>query len=223
MGITGDWDRRISRRTLLKTGGSFAAGLTLAGIAGGPAFGQAIFPDDPFTLGVASGDPSPTGVVLWTRLAPNPLAVGGGMPPEPFEVEYELSQDVDFHAIVRKGSTVALPDEAHSARVEIQGLGPEHEYYYRFRAGDWISPVGRTRTRPNGNSMVRSLTFAFVSCQNYAEGYFTPYDEIAASEDIETVIFLGDYIYEGKNSRVRTHMPDLAIQTLDHYRTRHGQ
>ena len=122
------------------------------------------------------------------------------MPSEPFEVEYELSQDEDFHAIVRKGSTVALPDEAHSARAEIQGLGPEHEYYYRFRAGSWISPVGRTRTRPNGNSMVPSLTFAFVSCQNFAEGYFTPYDEIAASEDIETVVFLGDYIYEGKNS-----------------------
>ena len=146
MGITGDWDRRISRRTLLKTGGSFAAGITLA-----------------------------------------------------------------------------LPDEAHSARAEIQGLGPEHEYFYRFRAGSWISPVGRTRTRPNGNSMVRSLTFAFVSCQNYAEGYFTPYDEIAASPDIETVIFLGDYIYEGRNSRVRTHLPDLPIQSLDDYRIRHGQ
>src|SRR5215208_2460439 len=154
MGITGDWDRRISRRTLLKTGGSFAAGLTLAGIAGGPAFGQAIFPDDPFTLGVASGDPSPTGVVLWTRLAPNPLAVGGGMPPEPFEVRYELSQDEDFHAIVRKGSIVALPDEAHSVREEIEGLGPEHVYFYRFKVGDWVSPVGRTRTRPPGNSMV---------------------------------------------------------------------
>jgi alkaline phosphatase D len=223
VGITGDWDRRISRRTLLKTGGAFAAGITLAGIAGGPAFGQAIFPDDPFTLGVASGDPGPTGVVLWTRLAPNPLAVGGGMPPEAFEVEYELSQDADFHAIVRKGSTVALPDEAHSARAEITGLGPEHEYYYRFRAGDWISPVGRTHTRPNGNAMVRSLTFAFVSCQNYAEGYFTPYDEIAASEDIETVIFLGDYIYEGRNSGPRTHEPQKTIQTLDDYRIRHGQ
>ncbi|HET8950240.1 MAG TPA: alkaline phosphatase D family protein [Solirubrobacteraceae bacterium] len=223
MGITGDWDRRISRRTLLKTGGSFAAGLTLAGIAGGPAFGQAIFRDDPFTLGVASGDPSPTGVVLWTRLAPNPLAAGGGMPPEPFEVAYELSQDEDFHAIVRKGTTVALPDEVHSARAEIQGLGPEHEYYYRFKAGDWISPVGRTRTRPNGNSMVPSLTFAFVSCQNFAEGYFTPYDEIAASEDIETVIFLGDYIYEGRNTAVRTHEPQKTIQSLDEYRIRHGQ
>ena len=223
MGISGDWERRISRRTLLKTGGSFAAGITLAGIASGPAFGQAIFAGNPFTLGVASGDPSPTGVVLWTRLAPDPLAIGGGMPPEPFEVRYELSQDEDFHAIVSKGSTVALPDEAHSARAEIHGLGPEHEYFYRFKAGDWISPVGRTRTRPNGNSMVPSLTFAFASCQNFAEGYFTPYDEIAAAQDIETVIFLGDYIYEGANSAVRTHLPRNEVRMLDGYRIRHGQ
>src|ERR671914_140931 len=128
MAITGDWDRRISRRTLLKTGGSFAATVTLGGVAGGRAFAQSSYP---FMLGVASGDPSPTGVVLWTRLAPDPLIVGGGMPAEPFEVRYEVSPDEDFRAIVRKGSTVALPDEAHSVREEIQGLGPEHHYFYR--------------------------------------------------------------------------------------------
>src|SRR3954469_10706340 len=93
---------------------------------------------DPFTLGVASGDPSATSVVLWTRLAPDPLAVGGGMPAEPFEVRYELSREEDFHAIVRKGSSVALPDEAHTVHEEIHGLGPEHHYYYRFKVGDWI-------------------------------------------------------------------------------------
>jgi alkaline phosphatase D len=223
VGITGDWDQRITRRTLLKTGGSLAAGMTLAGIASGPALGQAIFADNPFTLGIASGDPSPTGVVLWTRLAPDPLAVGGGMPAEPFEVRYELSQDEDFHAIVRKGSTVALPDEAHSVREEIQGLGPEHHYFYRFKVGDWISPVGHTRTRPPGNSMVRSVTFAFVSCQNFAEGYFTPYDDVADAQDIEAVIFLGDYIYEGRNTTIRTHMPQIEVRTLDDYRIRHGQ
>jgi phosphodiesterase/alkaline phosphatase D-like protein len=223
VGITGDWDQRITRRTLLKTGGSFAAGITLAGIASGPAFGQAIFADNPFTLGIASGDPSPTGVVLWTRLAPDPLAVGGGMPAEPFEVRYELSQDEDFHAIVRKGSSVALPDEAHSVREEIDGLGPEHHYFYRFKVGDWISPVGRTRTRPPGNSMVRSVTFAFVSCQNFAEGYFTPYRDVADAQDIEAVIFLGDYIYEGRNTTIRTHMPQIEVRTLDDYRIRHGQ
>ena len=223
MGLTGDWDQRITRRTLLKTGGSFAAGVTLAGIASGPAFGQASFADNPFTLGVASGDPSPTSVVLWTRLAPDPLAVGGGMPAEPLEVRYEVSQDEDFHAIVRKGSTVALPDEAHSVREEIHGLGPEHHYLYRFKVGDWISPVGRTRTTPPGDSMVRSLTFAFVSCQNFAEGYFTPYDDLAGAQDVEAVIFLGDYIYEGRNTTVRTHLPENEVRTLDDYRIRHGQ
>ena len=95
MGLTGDWDQRITRRTLLKTGGCLAAGITRAGIASGPAFGQAGDADNPFTLGVASGDPRPTGVVLWTRLAPDPPAVGGGMPAEPFEVRYEVSRDED--------------------------------------------------------------------------------------------------------------------------------
>src|SRR5215210_2451900 len=223
MGLTGDWDRRISRRTLLKTGGSVAAGMTLAGIASGPAFGQPIFGDNPFTLGVASGDPSPTSVVLWTRLAPDPLAIGGGMPAEPFEVRYELSEDEDFHAIVRKGSTVALPDEAHSARAEIHGLGPEHHYFYRFKVGDWISPVGRTRTTPPGNAMVPAVTFAFVSCQNFADGYFTPYADVAAADDIEAVIHLGDYIYERAARVVRAHAPGVEIQSLDQYRIRHGQ
>src|ERR671917_2393317 len=101
MAITGDWDRRISRRTLLKTGGSFAAGLTLAGITGGRAFAQPHFDSYPFTLGVASGDPSPTGVVLWTRLAPDPLAVGGGLAPDPYEVRFEVALDKEFRQIVR--------------------------------------------------------------------------------------------------------------------------
>jgi alkaline phosphatase D len=223
VGITGDWDERITRRTLLKTGGSFAAGVTLAGLASGPAFAQATFPSYPFTLGVASGDPSPNGIVLWTRLAPDPLVSGGGLPAEPFEVRYELSKDEEFHTIHRKGTTVALPDEAHSVHVEIDGLGPEHQYFYRFMAGPEISPVGRTRTRPPGNSMVRSLTFAFVSCQNWPDGYFTPYFEVARSEDIEAVIHLGDYIYEGPNSIVRPHAPRREIFSLDDYRIRHGQ
>jgi alkaline phosphatase D len=225
MGITGDWDKRISRRTLLKTGGSFAAGITLAGIASGPAFGQAIFADNPFKLGVASGDPGPNDIVLWTRLVLDPFAVGGGLPAEPFEVAYELSRDEDFHSIVRKGTTVALPDEAHSARVELDGLNPDHEYFYRFKVGPEISPVGRTRTTAPGNSLVRSFTFAFVSCQNFSDGYFTSYAEVAAASDVEAIIFLGDYIYEGPGGqpRIRQHIPPRDILSLDDYRIRHGQ
>jgi alkaline phosphatase D len=222
MTITGDWDRRISRRTLLKTGGSFAAGMTLVGIAGGRAFAQASFDSDPFTLGVASGDPTPKGVVLWTRLAPNPLVGGGGLPPEPYEVRYELARDEEFRHIYRHGSEVALPDEAHSVRVELDELPPEREWFYRFKAGDAISPVGRTRTTPPGNSQLGTLNLAFVSCQNYAQGYFTPYADVAAS-DIDAVIHLGDYIYEGGASGVRAHVPAAEIRTLEQYRIRHGQ
>jgi alkaline phosphatase D len=223
VGISGDWDRRISRRTLLKTGGSFAAGITFAGIASGSAFAQTSFADYPFKLGVASGDPSPTGVVLWTRLVPEPLVVGGGLPAEPYEVRFEVARDEDFHAIIRSGTAVALADEAHSVRVELHGLGPRHEYFYRFKAGDDISPVGRTRTTPPGNSMVEAVTFAFVSCQNFADGYFTPYDDIAKAADVEAVIHLGDYIYEGGARVTRAHSPAREIRTLDEYRIRHGQ
>jgi phosphodiesterase/alkaline phosphatase D-like protein len=155
----------------------------------------------PFTLGVASGDPSPTGVVLWTRLAPDPLAVGGGLPAVPYDVRFEVARDESFHQVVRHGTTVALPDEAHSVRVELKGLGPRHEYFYRFKAGDDISPVGRTRTTPPGLAMVEAVTFAFVSCQHFTDGYFTPYADVASADDIEAVIFLGDYIYEGPGGR----------------------
>ena len=88
MGITGDWDQRISRRTLLKTGGSFAASVTVIGAIGTRAFATPPFAGNPFALGVASGDPSPTGVVLWTRLAPEPLLPGGGMRNEVYGVRY---------------------------------------------------------------------------------------------------------------------------------------
>jgi alkaline phosphatase D len=222
MTLTGNWDGRISRRTLLKTGGSLAAGLTLGSIAADRASAQPSFDRYPFALGVASGDPSPTGVVLWTRLAPDPLVVGGGLPAEPYEVDFEVARDDGFHAIIRRGTTVALPDEAHSVRVELHGLGPQHEYFYRFRVGNEISRVGRTRTTPPGNAMVPVVTFAFVSCQNFAEGYFTPYADVAAS-DVDAVIHLGDYIYEGGARIVRAHSPAIEIRTLDQYRIRHGQ
>ncbi|HET6549668.1 MAG TPA: alkaline phosphatase D family protein [Solirubrobacter sp.] len=220
MSITGDWDRRISRRTLLKTGGSFVVAVTLAGLTGRRAYAQSSYP---FTLGVASGDASQNGVVLWTRLAPDPLAVGGGMPAEPYEVRYEVAKDEGFQKIIRSGSTVALPEEAHSVRVELDNLGPRHEYFYRFKAGNDISRTGRTRTTPPGNAMVESVTFAFVSCQNFADGYFTAYADIAEAADLEAIIHLGDYIYEGSARDVRTHAPRREIVTLDDYRIRHGQ
>ena len=224
MPITGDWDQRITRRTLLRTGGSFAAGITLAGTLAARASAQASFVSDPFALGVASGDPTERGMVLWTRIAPQPLAVGGGLPAEPYRVRYELARDEDFRHIVRHGDVPAVPDEAHSVRVELDKLPPRHEYFYRFEVGGAISPVGRTRTVPPGNAAhPGELHFAFVSCQNYPDGHFTSYAEIAAAPDIETVIFLGDYIYEGRNAVLRAHAPAREIMSLDDYRIRHAQ
>jgi alkaline phosphatase D len=221
VGIAGDWDRRISRRTLLKTGGSFTAGLALAGGLGARAL-AAPFEGDPFALGVASGDPLPDGVVLWTRLAPAPLVAGGGMAPEAFGVRYEVALDEGFGRIVKRGAVEALPEEAHSARVELTGLQPSAEYFYRFKFGRHESPVGRTRTAPPLGATVEQLRFAFASCQNFPVGYFNSYADIAGQE-LDFVVHLGDYIYEGPAADFRPHAPALEIRTLDDYRIRHGQ
>jgi alkaline phosphatase D len=229
-GLTGDWDRVITRRTLLKTGGSFAAVAAMAGWTAPDAsafplperYGRKPIDGYPFTLGVASGDPSPHSVVLWTRLVPNPLVVGGGMRPERYGVRYEVALDEGFRRVIRRGTVPAVPDEAHSARTEIHDLSAAHEYFYRFKAGREISPVGRTRTAPEVGAAIESLRFAFVSCQNFSDGYFTPYADVVA-QDLDAVIHLGDYIYEGRVADVRAHEPPREVRTLDDYRIRHGQ
>jgi alkaline phosphatase D len=223
MGITGDWDQRISRRTLLKTGGSFAASVTLIGAVGTRAFATPPFAGNPFSLGVASGDPTPRGVVLWTRLAPEPLLPGGGMSNQVYGVRYEVATDDGFRDIIRRGAIEALPDEAHSVRVELDDLEPAHEYHYRFKFGPIVSPHGRTRTAPERETTLKELAFAFVSCQNFPDGYFTPYEEVADAADIQAVIHLGDYIYEGPSQTFRKHEPLREIFSLDDYRIRHGQ
>src|ERR687886_2178765 len=111
MGITGDWDQRITRRTLLKTGGSFAAAISVAGALGTKAFATPPFSGNPFSLGIASGDPIPRGVVLWTRLAPEPLLPGGGMKDEIYGVRYEVATDADFRDVIRRGAVEAVPEE----------------------------------------------------------------------------------------------------------------
>jgi alkaline phosphatase D len=226
MELTGNWDGRISRRTLLRTGGSAAAGLVLLGHA---ATARAVppFAGDPFSLGVASGDPTPDGIVLWTRLAPAPLE-GGGLPPEVFGVRYELAADESFNRIVRRGSIEALPDEAHTVHAEIAGLQPKTRYWYRFKWGTAVSRVGRTRTAPLPGVTPDPLRFAFVSCQNYSNGFYPAYGDIALQEEeLELVVHLGDYIYEGPGTGAnhmegRDHAPLRELFSLNDYRTRHA-
>ncbi|WP_028057839.1 alkaline phosphatase D family protein [Candidatus Solirubrobacter pratensis] len=222
MGVTGNWDRRISRRTLLRTGGSLAAGAAFSGPLVSRALAAPPFAGDPFSLGIASGDPLPDGIVLWTRLAPDPTRGDGGMKSEAYGVRFELARDEGFNRIVRRGAVEAVPEEAHSVHVELDRLEPSTEYFYRFKWGTAISPVGRTRSAPPEGAGVDALRFAFVSCQNYPAGYFTPYADIA-TQDLDLVVHLGDYIYEGPASDLRAHAPLREIFSLDDYRVRHAQ
>ena len=185
-------------------------------------FGQTPrLPSSPFTLGVASGDPSSDGVVLWTRLALDPTG-GGGMPPVAVEVNWEIASDDRLANVVRRGRTSALPEWAHSVHIEVEGLQPERWYWYRFRVGDEWSPVGRTRTLPRAGAAVDRLRFAFVSCQNWEMGFFTAHRHLAA-EDLSLVFHLGDYIYEGgptDGRPRRNNSPEIV--TLEDYRNRHA-
>ena len=176
----------------------------------------------PFTLGVASGYPLPTGVVLWTRLAPSPLIPGGGMPREVVPLEWEVATDEGMGRIVQRGAAAATPEWAHSVHVEVEGLEPARWYWYRFRAGGEVSPTGRTRTAPPANAPIDRLRFAFASCQHWEQGYFSAYRQMLA-DDPDLVVFLGDYIYETSTSRprVRQHGIPESI-TLDDYRMRHA-
>ncbi|MBV6507704.1 MAG: Alkaline phosphatase D [Acidimicrobiales bacterium] len=181
---------------------------------------------DLFALGVASGDPTADSVILWTRLAPDPMN-GGGMPDEVVKVVWEVSTDEAFSGLVATGAVDALPELAHSVHVDASGLQPATGYYYRFRVGEAVSPVGRTRTFPAADSSPERLRFAMASCQNYQDGYFSAYRHML-DEDIEFVLFLGDYIYEyGPDQveslfRIRDHAGGEAV-TLDDYRLRYAQ
>ncbi|ADD41285.1 alkaline phosphatase D family protein [Stackebrandtia nassauensis] len=191
---------------------------------------HAELPTDPFTLGVASGDPTPDGFVLWTRLAPDPLVDEGtgGMPARDFKVKWQVSTDEKFSDIVASGAANATPKWGHSIHIEVDGLDSATEYYYRFRTGKWVSPVGRTRTTPTKNAKVDSLTMAFVSCNMYEHGYFNGYRYLA-EEAPELILHLGDYTYEyGPNEyvaaggNVRQHIGEQTF-SLASYRRRQAQ
>jgi alkaline phosphatase D len=142
------------------------------------------------------------------------------MPAEPVEVSWQVSEDEQMTRIVRKGTTIASPYWAHSVHAEVEGLRPDRWYWYQFKAGGEVSPKGRTRTMPAKNSLPDKLRFAFASCQHYENGYYTAYEHMVR-EDLDLVVHLGDYIYEGKGNddRVRRHLGPEII-SLDDYRNR---
>jgi alkaline phosphatase D len=215
----------VSRRLFLAYGSALAGLPSLA--ARTPAADRKVaFAADPFALGVASGDPDSKSVVLWTRLAPKPLDPDGGMKPEAVNVAWEVAEDEGMKKVVAGGTAVATPQLGHSVHVEAGGLRPDRWYWFRFRAGDATSPVGRTRTLPAADADPDKLRFAFASCQHYEQGLYTAYDQMA-KDDLDLVFHLGDYIYEypGADKRVRKHAgpAKTKIKTLDDYRGRHAQ
>ena len=210
-----------ARRLLLKRAAALGAAAFLSPLVG-CATARPRFASYPFTLGVASGSPRPDGVVIWTRLAPEPLR-GGGLDPEPIEVRWEVASDAGFRDIVRQGRDKATPDMAHAVHVEVEGLAPRRHYFYRFAAGDAVSATGRTRTAPTPGQGDERLRLAFASCQHYEQGYFVAHRHMAA-EDVDLVAFLGDYIYESSWGRelVRKHANPVPY-TLAQYRDRYAQ
>ncbi len=185
------------------------------------------FSANPFSIGVASGDPDATSVVIWTKLAPRPLDPDGGMKPEAVSVSWEVAEDEGLKKVVARGTAVATPQLGHSIHVEVPNLRPDRWYWYRFMAGDAVSPVGRTRTLPGAETCPEKLRFAFASCQNYEQGLYTAYEQMA-KDDLDLVFHLGDYIYENpdRNSpkavRRLTGPKDRKIQTLAEYRERYA-
>lgn len=212
--------RPLSRRGFLQAGGIALAVTTVPRWAGAGA--PVVLEDNAFTLGVGSGYPTPGAVILWTRLAPLPLAPHGGMPPLTVPVSWEVATDERFGRVVRSGTEYAAPDWAHSVHVEVGGLEPDRPYWYRFTAMGQQSPVGKTWTAPAPDSKRDALRIAVVSCQNYEHGYFTAYRQIA-SESPDLIVHVGDYIYEGANgpNPVRRHERGEAY-TLEDYRIRHA-
>ncbi|MGW2408377.1 alkaline phosphatase D family protein [Streptomyces sp. NPDC001739] len=219
---------QISRRTAVTAVAATAALLPLAGATAahaqqGP--GQGSF----FQHGVASGDPLPDGVLLWTRITPSPSATpGSGLGPAT-EVTWEVSADKGFGTAVARGRVTTSAAHDHTVKADVRGLRPATTYYYRFTAGGQHSPVGRTRTAPAHDAAPGNVRFGVVSCANWESGYFSPYRHLAARTELDAVLHLGDYLYEYKSGEypdfkyvVRPHSPAHELLTLADYRIRHG-
>ncbi|WP_442775712.1 alkaline phosphatase D family protein [Sphaerotilus montanus] len=216
----------LSRRSTLASLSRWAALLAAQRVLSAPNAGltrlaNPRFESDPFALGVASGQPRPRSVVLWTRLVANPEQAGVELPPALIPVTWQVADDDDFARIVRSGTVLADPAQAHSVRVLVEHLQPARRYCYRFLAGGVASPVGRTRTAPAENADVDRLRLALASCQHYEQGWFTAHREIAG-QDLDAVVFVGDYIYDSSNRRflLRAHEAEEPC-TLDEFRARH--
>ena len=206
---------RLRRRDLFKAATGIVALYALP--AGCTLYDEAEPATGPFRHGVASGDPLPDAVILWTRVTRDDEGTG------PIDVDWEIARDTTLGAVVARGTFTTNAARDYTVKVDATGLEPGTTYYYRFSGLGASSVVGRTKTAPRTASQLR---FAVISCSNYAEGYFHVYRAIAERPDIDAVVHLGDYIYEyadGDYGDERKSIPEHEIVTLDDYRARYGQ
>jgi alkaline phosphatase D len=149
------------------------------------------------------------------------------MPPKDIAVRWEVATDDGFANVVRSGNAAAIPELAHSVHVDVGGLDPASDYFYRFLTTRDESPVGHTRTAPAARAAVSGLKFAFASCQKWDDGFYAPYRHMA-KEDLQLVIHLGDYIYEygvGDGGVRNASLPKFLEKecfTLARYRLQYG-
>ncbi|MET9347239.1 alkaline phosphatase D family protein [Streptomyces termitum] len=216
-----------SRRTVVKAAAVTAAVAPVLLGAAAPALADAPAPS--FLHGVASGDPLPDGVLLWTRVTPSAEAVPGSGLGADVAVGWEVAEDRGFGRVVASGTATARAASDHTVKADVRGLRPATAYFFRFTAGAAVSATGRTRTAPAADAAVDGVRFGVVSCANYEAGHFSAYRHLAARTDLDAVLHLGDYLYEYASGvypeakkTVRPHEPRHEIVTLADYRTRHG-
>lgn len=215
------------RRTIVKAA---AATAVLAGPLAAALPARATGQPPAFLHGVASGDPLPDGILLWTRVTPAPEAIPGSGTGPDTTVSWVVAKDKALTNIVAKGSVTATAASDHTVKADVRGLEPATDYWFRFSAGGTDSPVARTRTAPAAGADVSGLRFGVVTCANWEAGYFASYRHLAVRNDLDAWLHLGDYIYEYKSGEyaargtvVRPHAPANEIITLSDYRTRHGE
>ncbi|WP_282784403.1 MULTISPECIES: alkaline phosphatase D family protein [unclassified Nocardia] len=214
---------RLDRRTVL-TGSTAAVAATLLTRATARA-------EHPvFQHGLASGDPLPDRVILWTRVTPSAAATPGSGVGEPVRVRWEVATDEGFGTVVASGTHTATADSDHTVKVDVSGLAAGRDYRYRFTALDQTSPIGRTRTAPATGDAPDRLRFGVVSCANWEAGFFSAYRHLTVRTDLDAVVHLGDYLYEyeageygGRLGSARRHEPAHEIVSLADYRIRHAQ
>ncbi|MEU6167714.1 alkaline phosphatase D family protein [Streptomyces tanashiensis] len=217
-----------TRRSVVKAAAATAAVAPALLGAASPALADTGAPS--FAHGVASGDPLPDGVLLWTRVTPTPEAVpGSGLGPD-VQVGWELAEDRSFARVVASGTTTASAASDHTVKADVRGLRPSTAYWFRFTAGTAVSPSARTRTAPAADTAAPGVRFGVVSCANWESGHFSAYRHLAARADLDAVLHLGDYLYEYATGAypeakyvVRQHEPRHEIVSLADYRTRHGK